>query len=171
MSSFNDGNRDTPSRWLDLRTDGAWERIAFLAGPHSREVCYLEHAGYVPHTRALAAQGKAAQLRVSFNVVLVDAMQVRVFEHTTPFFRQVLGYRNKLDLDSHAFTLTRHDKPFRNYKLTKPTALSAAQVKAMQALPRYDLSAVYATAPAPERLCTYDALLASGKAQEIDPFM
>jgi len=162
---------ERPSTWLNLPCDGARETVAFVGKPHARLVAYVD-GRYAPYTSTLAAAGCESKLKVAFNVVVLQSMQMRVLEQGTKFSATVRGLRAACDLNAWACTVVRRDSPYRQYKVSRGAALTPEQMEQIRTLCPYDLKTLYSAPPDATRLTTYDALIARRDAgePEIDPF-
>ncbi len=163
------GEARAPRPWLYLPHDGASVRVAIVGDPHARDVVFAG-GRYVPVTSAHRAQRPT--LRISFNMVVLDSMQLRVLEHTRQMFEEIRRLRSRFDLDAWSFTVTRRDVPHRRYSVERAARLTPVEIAQIQAMRPYDLAALFAAPPSPERLMTYDLFLAarSSASLEVDPF-
>lgn len=162
---------ERPSTWLNLPCDGACETVAFVGKSHARLVAYVD-GKYAPYTSELQAAGHKFKLRVAFNVVVLQSMQMRVLEQGEQFSAKVRGLRAACDLSAWACAVVRRDSPYRQYKVSRGAALTPEQLAQIRALRPFDLRTLYSAAPDATRLSTYDAYIARRDAglPEIDPF-
>ena len=129
-------------QWLKLN-DGESAVVVFIGDTYPRSVAFVD-GRYVQHTPELAAKGVKSLLRIAYNVALVDSREVKVFEQSEAFFRELVIVRKKYGFDKWAFEIQRHGSGLdTKYKILADRPLTDDEQRIFKELPLLDLKKVY----------------------------
>lgn len=168
--------RAESSQWLKLVNDGDKAVVKFAGEPHPREVVFDE-GKYQPFTKEHEAKGLKASFRFPINVVLLPALEVKVFEIGQGLMRDVLKVRQKYGLDTWAFEIARSGgpkDPKTSYSILPERQLTDEERRRCAQLKLHDLVELYegrgaSTPPANDDAAPIDDAIADELVEQLRP--